>query len=87
MLTNTGIHNAKSGNKVPRSDGARPCMDLPTAFPDDVDFDWSQNASLKFRSASRIVHGLSYVDLPSSDLNFKRTIYSNEIKLFHHKLA
>lgn len=31
---------ASSGNKVPKSDGAKPCMDLPTSFPDDVDFDW-----------------------------------------------
>ena len=37
---NTGgeIVYAASGNKVPKSDGARPCMDLPDAFPDDVDF-------------------------------------------------
>lgn len=31
---------AKSGNKVPRSDGAKPCMVLPSEFPDDIDFDW-----------------------------------------------
>lgn len=38
--TTTGgeIVYAASGNKVPKSDGARPCMDLPAAFPDDVDF-------------------------------------------------
>lgn len=29
---------AQSGNKVPKSDGARPCMNLPEAFPDDLDF-------------------------------------------------
>ena len=29
---------AKNGNKVPDSDGARPVMDLPETFPDDVDF-------------------------------------------------
>lgn len=27
-------------NKVPRSDGARPLMNLPAEFPADVDFDW-----------------------------------------------
>lgn len=30
---------AKSGNKVPMSTGAKPCMDLPAEFPDDVDYD------------------------------------------------
>ena len=38
--TETGgeIVYASSGNKVPKSDGAKPCMDLPAAFPHDVDF-------------------------------------------------
>ena len=31
------ISYAKNSNKVPQSDGARPCLDLPEAFPDDVD--------------------------------------------------
>jgi hypothetical protein len=33
---------AKNGNKVPRSDGAKPLMELPidNAVPPDVDFDW-----------------------------------------------
>jgi hypothetical protein len=31
---------AKSGNKVARSEGAKPMMDLPATFPDDVDYDW-----------------------------------------------
>lgn len=30
---------ALNGNKVPNSDGARPCMELPTTFPNDVDFE------------------------------------------------
>ena len=29
---------ASNGNKVPDSDGAKPCMDLPDSFPDDIDF-------------------------------------------------
>lgn len=29
---------AKSGNKVPKSDGAKPCMELPDSFPTDLDF-------------------------------------------------
>lgn len=31
---------ATTGNHVPRSNGARPCMDLPSAFPSDIDYDW-----------------------------------------------
>jgi hypothetical protein len=31
---------ASSGNKVPRSDGAKPVMQLPETFPEDVDHDW-----------------------------------------------
>lgn len=31
---------ASSGNKVPRSDGAVPCMGLPATLPADLDFDW-----------------------------------------------
>jgi hypothetical protein len=29
---------AASGNKVPKSDGTRPCLDLPDVFPADMDF-------------------------------------------------
>tara|TARA_Y100000310_G_scaffold325157_1_gene388213 strand:- start:3837 stop:5846 length:2010 start_codon:yes stop_codon:yes gene_type:complete len=31
---------AKSGNKVPRSDGAKPMMDKPAEFPNDLNHDW-----------------------------------------------
>lgn len=31
---------AKNGNKVARTDGAKPCMDLPKEFPNDVNYDW-----------------------------------------------
>lgn len=34
-----------SGNKVPRSDGAVPLMELPNSIPDDMDFDWYINES------------------------------------------
>jgi len=33
------INYTKNSNKVPQSDGAMPCLDLPDAFPDDVDFE------------------------------------------------
>jgi hypothetical protein len=34
---------AKNGNKVPRSEGAKPCMNLPTVLPDDIDYEWYEN--------------------------------------------
>lgn len=37
---NTPITYVGSGNKVPKSDGAKPLMDLPTIFPDDIDYEW-----------------------------------------------
>ncbi len=33
------INYAKNSNKVPQSDGAMPCLDLPDVFPNDVDFE------------------------------------------------
>lgn len=32
-----------SGNKVPKSEGAKPCMTLPDNFPNDIDLDWYVN--------------------------------------------
>lgn len=32
-----------SGNKVPRTDGAYPVMDLPLDFPDHIDYNWYEN--------------------------------------------
>ena len=37
------IHYSTSGNKVPKSDGGVPLMDLPDTFPTDVDFNWYIN--------------------------------------------
>ena len=34
------ITYAKNGNKVPLSEGCRPLMDLPSQFPNDVDYDY-----------------------------------------------
>jgi hypothetical protein len=45
---------ANSGNKVPRSDKAKPMMDMPTAFPNDVDFDWY------IAEAERILQGIAF---------------------------
>ncbi len=40
---------AMSGNKVPRSDGAKPCMVLANdnQVPDDVDHDWYIKESIR----------------------------------------
>jgi len=38
---------AKNGNKVPRSEGAKPLMVLPEAFPDDVDYEWYETEAEK----------------------------------------
>jgi hypothetical protein len=46
---------AKTGNKVALSEGARPCMNLPDTFPDDVDY-------LKYEAmATRILYDIGYL--------------------------
>lgn len=37
------LYYMKSGNKVPRSEGAVPLMELPDEFPDDVNYEWYVN--------------------------------------------
>ena len=37
------ISYAKNGNKVPKSDGARPMMELTESIPDDLDYNWYIN--------------------------------------------
>lgn len=37
---------AKTGNKVALTDGAKPCMDLPDVFPDDVDYEKYEQLTL-----------------------------------------
>jgi hypothetical protein len=34
------IVNANTGNKVARTDNAKPCMTLPEEFPADINYDW-----------------------------------------------
>ena len=46
---------AKNGNKVPRSEGAKPIMDIPAAFPQDVDYDWYE------REAERMLYDICYL--------------------------
>lgn len=40
---NGDIVYALSGNKVPKSDGAEPCLQMPHEFPDDVDYGRYEN--------------------------------------------
>lgn len=46
---------ASSGNKVPRSDGAAPLMDLPATFPTNVDYEWYE------REAERMLYDIGYL--------------------------
>lgn len=34
------IQYIMSGNKVPNSDGAKPCMELPEELPNDINYEW-----------------------------------------------
>ena len=36
--TNSAIHYASNNNKVPKSDGAAPCLDLPDQLPHDINY-------------------------------------------------
>jgi hypothetical protein len=38
---------ASSGNKVPRSDGAKPLLELPDRMPEDIDFNWYEQEANK----------------------------------------
>jgi hypothetical protein len=39
---------AKSGNKVPRSEGAKPLMQLPVELPSDIDYSWYEKEANKY---------------------------------------
>lgn len=41
------INYKVNGYKVPRTEGAMPCMQLPDEFPDDVNHDWYINGALE----------------------------------------
>lgn len=42
---------ADSGKKVPKSEGAKPLMDLPKEFPQDINYDWYVNETEKMLKA------------------------------------
>jgi hypothetical protein len=54
------INYVTSGNQVPRSVGAKPCMDLPLEFPNDVDFAWYIN------TATEILFDIGYYKRPET---------------------
>ncbi len=47
-----------NGDKVNKSEGAKPCMDLPVDFPDDIDYDRYIN------EAERILNLIGYYEKP-----------------------
>lgn len=53
---NGAIHYKDSLNRVPKSEGARPLMDLPDQFPEDVDFSWY------VRESRRILVDIGYYE-------------------------
>ncbi len=50
------INYVLSGNKVPDSDGAKPLMDLPEAFPSDIDY------ARYIKEADSILHEIAYYE-------------------------
>lgn len=52
------INYVINGNKVPDSDGARPAMDLPDTFPNDVDFEWYERKTIE------MLEDMAYIERP-----------------------
>lgn len=50
------INYIKNGNKVPKSDGAVPLMDLPEQFPQNVDYGYYIRETKKYLSDLGVVH-------------------------------
>jgi hypothetical protein len=52
------IHYVTNGNTVPRSEGAKPLMDLPEHFPSDVNYEWY------IRECEEILMAIGMVERP-----------------------
>ncbi len=52
------INYIQSGNKVPDSEGGRPCMDLPEQFPSDVNHQWY------IEKATLMLFDMAYLNRP-----------------------
>jgi hypothetical protein len=53
---------ASNGNTVSLSYGAKPCMNLPDEFPDDIDYDWY------IRKSDNMLHDLGYYMLTDTSV-------------------
>ena len=53
------INYVMSGNKVPKSDGAKPLMDLPDTFPDDINYKWYIDETIS------ILYDIGYLRKPT----------------------
>lgn len=58
--TDGTIVYAESGKQVPRSEGAKPMMDMPAQFPDDVNYEWYE------REAERMLVDIGYAVRPDA---------------------
>lgn len=61
--TGQTLNYKTNGNKVPRSDGAKPLMDLPDKFPKDINYDWYIN------EAQQMLVDMGVIDARESDRN------------------
>lgn len=62
-INTTGqINYVISGNKVPESDGAKPCMDMPTVFPDDINYAWY------LAEADKMLYEIGYKQVSKQEL-------------------
>jgi hypothetical protein len=52
------IQTVQTNNKIADSDGAKPCMDLPNSFPDDIDYEWYINHT------KEILEDIGYIRKP-----------------------
>lgn len=53
------INYVGSGNKVPKSDGAKPLMDLPDEFPSDINYKWYIDETIS------ILYDIGYLTKPT----------------------
>ena len=52
------INYVLSGNKVPKSEGGKPLMDLPPSFPNDIDYQWYINETIS------MLYDIGYLQKP-----------------------
>lgn len=81
--TTTPLLYASNGNKVPKSEGAQPCMRLPEELPDDIDYEWYE------REGYAILHECG-LDVPDPSLRGRTGTYfghKEAQKTFHHIAA